>query len=329
MKNIRECFLKNSFSKEKIVNTVLLTGDASSRQYGRVFTKNRSYIVCLYEKSERERMPDFLGIQKMFRDSNVCVPKIHEADLKSGYFILEDLEDVTLLKKMAQVQTGSEEIRFYKMAIEQLLKIHSIDNHKKPHPVFQRAFDCDKLMEEVAFSLKHLVLGLMNYALTKEDEKILTSSYESICRKISCEKMVLSHRDFHSRNLMFYNQSLFVIDFQDARMGLPQYDLVSLLDDSYYNVSEENKKILKAYYFDRCSGYADGFEHFLRLYDYTKMQRVFKALGSFGYLYQIKKDERYLKYIGLGFTNLSSTLSNYPEFYDLKALLSRVYYESG
>ena len=169
----------------------------------------------------------------------------------------------------------------------------------------------------------------MNYSLGKKDEEVLISSYEGVCQKISSEKMVLSHRDFHSRNLIIHDESLFVIDFQDARMGLPQYDLVSLLDDAYYGISPENKKILKAYYFDRCFSHSDGFGHFLKMYDYMKIQRVFKALGSFAYLYQVKKNERYLKYIGLGFDNLRITLENYPELCDLRALLSRIYHESG
>ena len=329
IKRARECFLKSPFANKKIVDAVLLAGDASSRQYCRIFTKKKNYIICLYDKSELKQMSEFMAVQQIFQENDVLVPKIYDADPKSGYFILEDLNDITLLKRMAHIWAEGEELNLYKMAIDQMLKIHSINNHKYKHPIFQRAFDFDKLMEEVSFSLKYLIAGLLNYSLKKEDKKVLISTYEEICKKISCEKMVLSHRDFHSRNLMFHNQSLFVIDFQDARMGLPQYDLVSLLDDSYYGISEENKKILKAYYFDRFSGYEYGFKHFLNLYDYIKTQRVFKSLGSFGYLYQVKKDERYLKYIGLGFNELRITLSGYPELCDLRAILSRIYYESG
>ena len=166
----------------------------------------------------------------------------------------------------------------------------------------------------------------MDNPLGKDEERVLLSSYENICKNISREERVLSHRDFHSRNLMFYKKSFFVIDFQDARMGVPQYDLVSLLDDCYYEVSPSNKVFLKRYYFDRFSGYGKSFEHFLKLYDYVKLQRLFKALGSFAYVYRTKKDNRYLKYIGHGFEKLRETLKNYPEFDDLRILLSKIYY---
>ena len=40
------------------------------------------------------------------------------------------------------------------------------------------------------------------------------------------------------------------IDFQDARWGVPQYDLVSLLEDCYYDLNEANRQTLKRYYYD-------------------------------------------------------------------------------
>ncbi len=48
---------------------------------------------------------------------------------------------------------------------------------------------------------------------------------------------MLCHRDYHSRNLMLHDGSLYIIDFQDARMGPDTYDLVSLLRDSYVDLA--------------------------------------------------------------------------------------------
>ena len=321
-------FLKNSFSKEKVVETTLLAGDASPRQYYRIVTKKQSYVVCLQDGPERENMTDFMSIQKIFQTHGVHVPKIYDFNLSSGYFILEDLGDMTLLKKLVYIKNDEDELNFYKMVIDQLLKIHSIHGGKHNNLILQKAFDRTKLMEEIEFSLNHLILGLMDYPLKKEDKNILLSSYENICEKISQENRILSHRDFHSRNLMFHKDSFFIIDFQDARMGLHQYDLVSLLDDCYYEISSKNKDFLKKYYFDRSSGYSGDFTHFLKLYDYVKLQRIFKALGSFGYIYQTQKDTRYLKHIGHGFEKLRITLKNYTHFDKLRILLSKIYYEN-
>ena len=50
---------------------------------------------------------------------------------------------------------------------------------------------------------------------------------------------MLCHRDYHSRNLMLHERRLYIIDFQDARMGPDTYDLASLLRDSYVDRTEE------------------------------------------------------------------------------------------
>ena len=59
---------------------------------------------------------------------------------------------------------------------------------------------------------------------------------------------MLCHRDYHSRNLMLHDGSLYIIDFQDARMGPDTYDLVSLLRDSYVDFTEQQVDELIAFF---------------------------------------------------------------------------------
>ena len=59
---------------------------------------------------------------------------------------------------------------------------------------------------------------------------------------------MLCHRDYHSRNLMLHRGSLHIIDFQDARMGPDTYDLVSLLRDSYVDLTDRELDELIAYF---------------------------------------------------------------------------------
>ena len=59
-----------------------------------------------------------------------------------------------------------------------------------------------------------------------------------IADELAGEPRVLCHRDYHSRNLMLHDRRLYIIDFQDARMGPDTYDLASLLRDSYVDHTE-------------------------------------------------------------------------------------------
>jgi aminoglycoside/choline kinase family phosphotransferase len=60
-----------------------------------------------------------------------------------------------------------------------------------------------------------------------------------IVGELAAEPRVLCHRDYHSRNLMWRDGRLRIIDFQDARLGPDTYDMASLLRDSHVDVSEE------------------------------------------------------------------------------------------
>ena len=93
-------------------------------------------------------------------------------------------------------------------------------------------------MWEVNFTLEHFYEKHLGRTFREADAKIIRDGFIKICSELQEEGYVFTHRDYHSRNLMV-NQSRYVmIDFQDARMGAPQYDLASLLRDSYYQLSE-------------------------------------------------------------------------------------------
>ena len=85
--------------------------------------------------------------------------------------------------------------------------------------------------------------------------------------ELAAEPKVLCHRDSHSRNLMLHDEQLYIIDFQDARMGPDTYDLVSLLRDSYVDLPEQTVEELLAYFLavkgetDRAKGFR---EHIMR-----------------------------------------------------------------
>ncbi|MCY4524876.1 MAG: phosphotransferase, partial [Halobacteriovoraceae bacterium] len=188
-------------------------------------------------------------------------------------------------------------------------------------------FDKDKLQREVEFTYKHLIEQQMNNSCKKNKETIL-KGFKKINEELANEKMVVTHRDFHSRNIMVTNDELAVVDFQDAHLGIPQYDLVSLLEDSYYEPSRENRKLLKKYYWERSNilkkwQTKDNFEYF---YDLSALQRVFKAMGSFSYLYLEKQKPFYLRHIGFAFEKIRHIFLQYPHFNEMRKRLAEIFY---
>ena len=54
---------------------------------------------------------------------------------------------------------------------------------------------------------------------------------EKAGRNVARHPYVLCHRDYHGQNIHIFNDTLYLIDYQDLRMGPDTYDLASLLRD--------------------------------------------------------------------------------------------------
>lgn len=308
-----------------------LIGDASTRRYYRIFTEKVSYVVCLDNPTIAGESNHFVSKQKFLELHGVRVPRIYDTNEAKGYILEEDLGDQTLLHILASVQGAEQEYNIYKRVIDQLLMIHQMkSNDLSTSGLFDLQFDFEKLQSEMEFTIKYFIesfLGEDNIDLHEKIRNLLSP----ICSRLSSYPMVLTHRDFHSRNIMCVNEDLVVIDFQDARMGIPQYDLASLLDDCYYELIPENKDKLLKYYYDNIDSNIHqqmSYQLFKDLYDDMVIQRAFKAIGSFAYIYQTRKDYRYIKYIGFAMEKIRKLMLVHPNYLELKEVLFKVYYES-
>ncbi|MBL7664137.1 MAG: phosphotransferase [Bacteriovoracaceae bacterium] len=309
-----------------------LTGDASTRRYYRLFCQNDSYVVCLDNPTVDDiATSPFVDMQKFLEGKNIRVPKIYDMNLKRGYLLEEDLGDMTLLQKLGQLENIQAEHEIYHKVIVELVKLHKISaKDMAANNVVKLSFDYEKYKQEIDFTFK-FYLKLFLKVTSEEKLEELSKLFDPVLERLANEKRVLTHRDFHSRNLMVKNNELVVIDFQDARMGIPQYDLVSLLEDCYYKVHGENKKKLIDFYWKEMSGVDHGqkdFNKFMGFYHDMTIQRVFKAIGSFAYIYNTRKDERYLKYIGFGMEKLRVTMLKSDMYKDLRKCLFKIYYEN-
>jgi len=324
----KKTIAKDLLIDEVVENVEKLTGDASTRRYYRIWTSKTSYVVCLDNPTEDE--PTFVRLQRVLHNEKVRVPLIHDKELSTGYLLEEDLGDVTFLKEIALIANRAEEYDFYKKAIDLMASIHNVDVSKYTNEPFTKlAFDTEKLYAEMEFSKKYFLKMFLGLDVTSAPVEALYKKLYDMCYKLSCEPRVLVHRDYHSRNIMIKNGEQIVIDFQDARMGTPLYDLVSLLEDCYYQLDGENKEKLTQYYFNTYFKRIDpskNYEQFKYIYDMMAIQRVYKAIGSFAYIYADRKDLRYVKYIGYAFEKVRAIMLKHDEFAKERKILASLYY---
>jgi hypothetical protein len=172
--------------------------------------------------------------------------------------------------------------------------------------------------------VKHFVVAYRGAAITDEARAAISAEFAGMIAELAGETRVLCHRDYHSRNLMWKAGRLFIIDFQDARMGPDTYDLVSLLRDSYMDISDEALEEYLAYFRALAGAPSVGPDaaQFRRRFDLMALQRNLKALGTFGYMTAVRRNPVYIQYVPRTLRYARTTLLKYPRFARLRELLA-------
>jgi aminoglycoside/choline kinase family phosphotransferase len=325
-------------SARQIESVTKLPGDASTRKYYRLTAQGgTTYILMKLDPfPEKRDQLDFIEVQKHLIGSGIDVPQILETDADRGFILLEDLGDVTLLRKLQEVTNPDIERHLYEQVIDSLvlLQVKASESPGKPIDAFNLFFDHKKLMWEVNFTIEHFYQTYLGRTLSDADLKTMVDGFSEICTFLASQPTVLTHRDFHSRNVMVSpvaggEDRLVMIDFQDARMGPAQYDLASLLKDSYYQLEEAQISRLLDYYiarFEALSNQKLDRAKFREVFDMMSVQRNFKAIGSFASFLNRRGNATYLKYIGNTFENIRRTLLKYPRYSNLREVLFHYYY---
>ena len=307
------------------VTTVMpLTGDASDRRYFRVLMKGDKPIVLALHQGPIEvaTMP-FVSVARLLQQIPVPVPAIlHHSD-ELGVLGLEDLGDVTLQAHLGAA-TPAEHAALYRQAVSFIARMQQRGEalRSPDYPPYQSAFDVEKLTWELEFFVKYYLLAYKGAALSEARRDELRAEWTAIVNELAGEPRVLCHRDYHSRNLMLHGGSLYIIDFQDARMGPDTYDLVSLLRDSYVDLTAPQVDELLAFFLALTGDASQDEGEFRRRFDLMSLQRNLKALGTFGYMTTARNNTVYIQYIPRTLSHVKANLAKYPRFARLWDLLS-------
>jgi aminoglycoside/choline kinase family phosphotransferase len=294
-----------------------LAGDASNRRYYRLVVKEQSFVLMRWEPFQIEKYP-FLSVLNHFQKNKVHVPHVTAISPSIGCIVLEDLGDLTLERKFFENQIQENTFIFYSMAVDELIKIHfhATEDRKNPCTAFDIQFDTEKFMWEMNYGKEHLIDKLLDFHLSEKVSQELQNVFLNICSILHDQPKYISHRDYHSRNLMMKLDQLCVIDFQDARLGPVQYDLVSLVRDSYVDISDSFAQMIIQDYLDKAKPFLKNhsIEDFMHIYEIQAIQRCFKACGSFSSFLNLRDDRRYLKYIQPTIKKVIKSLGQFPEY---------------
>jgi N-acetylmuramate 1-kinase len=328
-----------------------LAGDASSRRYYRAVlagTKAPSSVIVMALPTESSlplsseelavfkeplRELPFLNLHRYLNNIGVRVPKLYGQWEKEGILILEDLGDTNLWDQV-QGLAEAEVLTWYQRAIDELLllQINGTRARNDACVAFQQRFDFRLYMWEFDHFLEYGLEKRPGTAAGKNMMHELRAVFTGIARRLDAENPCLSHRDYHSWNLMVHDGTVAVIDFQDALLAPPQYDLASLLNDRVTDtvILPHREERLRRYYMDqRAARTETALDHdeFFEIYLLSGIQRDLKVVGRFYYLDMVKGKPGYKKFIPATVRRLKRNLARLPQTEKVISLLAEHYEE--
>lgn len=300
------------------VSIARLTGDASTRSYFRANTPKDSIIVALYGAAfdETESAVDRLAsaeaadpsvrltfandpcahieVTSLLREADLPVPAILSALGSDAMMLIEDVGDTRLqdwlgdrteVKVMDAYRHALELVVRIQEATERALETDSICSHL--------AFDEAKLRWELGFFFANYFNKYLRMKLDPSTANAVQADFKTLCSELASRPRVLTHRDYHARNLMMHKDRMFMIDYQDARMGPISYDVASLISDPYTTLSPENVSELT--------------EQFIHMKSASKLP--IPEVGEFRIELELMTVQRMLKAVG---TYASQAAANNP-----------------
>ncbi len=303
-------------------------GDASSRRY-EIIEKGSSASI-LMDMPPRPDGPAIKGeksysqIARLAEDINAVVaingelvargfsaPQIYEADQTNGIAIMEDLGRRVFGRLAGQ---GEDLILPMTTAVDVLTEVAS---QTWPSELVSKGnvyrigpYDQEAQLIEIDLLPSWFWPYQNGFDASSELNEEFQFEWAQVLPIANTSEPVWTMRDFHSPNLLWLPdranlKRVGLIDTQDALLGHPAYDLVSLIQDARLDVNPGLAAKLFDYYCAERSGKKFNKKDFAAAYAVLGAQRATKILGIFirlfkrdgkiGYLRHIPRVSRYLR----------------------------------
>jgi aminoglycoside/choline kinase family phosphotransferase len=288
-----------------------LSGDVSPRRYARVVLEDgTTAVLATYPNEVRDVCPRFLQTGELLTGAGVRVPRIYAASCEQGWMLLEDFGPQTLGEQ--RDRPWSELRLYFRRALELVGRIAAlpVDVVGGLNPPLDRGLLKRELAQtwDLFLEPRGLTGGP---ALTAA----LRAALDTLCDRLGDETPVPCHRDFMVRNLMPVDGTgeVAVLDHQDLRLGPPEYDRASLLNDTLFPPAEIEEELLAA-------GPVNNRESYHR----AAAQRTLKAVGTYT-KFSLRGAHRHLPLIPPTLERCVEHLSRLPEGSPLAGDLRRAW----
>ncbi len=296
-----------------------IKGDASFRKFYR--NKNNLSIVVYAQKEKVKNLLIYDAINKILNKNKILAPKLLNQNYKNNYIEVEDFGNDTLFKVLKHNKTNKELI-FRKILKTldtlQLIKDRHIINFKsQKYKVLE--YDNKILSNEAKLFSEWYAPRKINKLRIKYFKKKYENEVQKLLSKLNLKNDTFVHRDFHVSNLIYVQNSIAVIDSQDALIGNKAYDLASLVDDVRFQTSNKLKNKILNNYFKKLK--KTEIKKFINDFEILSVLRNLKIIGIFMRLAVRDNKKKYIKMIPYAWDMINYRMKKNREFVNLKLIL--------
>ena len=313
----------------KIINLMkskiqLLAGDASFRKFYRFVDGKKNQIIVLAQKEKYKNLVAYSAVNKFLRGKKILAPKLYDFNYSKGMIIIEDFGDISFYKEILKRKN---KFAVYKKLINLLIKIQKIKPKKKIKSFIRKSHVIHKysnkyLHEESDLFFDWYLPLFFKKKKVKKIKKEIKIILSKLYNKLYFKNNFFVHRDFHCQNLIKVGKNVAVIDSQDALIGNPAYDLVSLVDDVRIKSSHKIKNKIYDYYLNKSPrNITINSKKFLSDFNILSVQRSLKIIGIFSRLFIRDNKKIFLKYIPYAWRLLDLRMSS-ETFVELRKILN-------
>ena len=301
-----------------------IRSDASFREFFRLHKGKKTSIIVTAKKERFKNLIAYSAINKFLKTKGIYTPRLISQHFEEGIMEIEDFGDKTLLD---YVKKSKNKLSLYKKCVDLILRLQKIKPIRKIKLDSKKYFNLNfyslgSLHKESNLFFDWYLSGVIGKKKSLKWKKIIKTELNKLYQKIFFKNQFIVHRDFHVSNIMPVNEKLGLIDTQDAILGNPMYDLVSLVDDVRVKVPSQIKDKTFKYYLKKCSIKNKQISLLKNDFDILSIQRNLKILGIFYRLFKRDNKPQYLKYLPYTWYIIEVRMKN-KIFKSLKVLLKR------
>jgi len=321
--------------------TMPLSPDGSDRLYFRISSPGITPCIAVDaagcstkdKNSGLSQNNSFRLIQEHLTKLNFQVPQyLTSKSTGDDLYLLEDLGDTTLYNFVKDHGWNSCTISLYREAISLLLQLQ-INAAPAFNPDWAYAggfYDYELIVKhELNYFLEAFVINYCRVELSTAMRDNLAAEFKLLADSaLQAPANFFLYRDFQSKNLMLFQDKIYLIDFQGARLGPGYYDLAALINDPYTEMPLRVRQELQDFYYKQMqivnptgitlpdpAAFACKFALF-------SLIRTLQTLGAFGYLTHCGKNH-FAQYIRPALANLTlylEQLQNHNSDFKLETL---------